>query len=702
VRRSITAPLIAVILLLVIAGGRAEAAQVTRFAVVVGNNTGLARSEPLKYAERDAGRMAVLLEEIGGVRPDNLIVLEGQGPEQLRDAMDRIADRIAKASGDAVFIFYYSGHADTGWLRMGGRGIQLAELRRRLELMPAKVRVAIVDACQSGEITRAKGGKVVSPFLEERPVNVEGLVILTSASAAEPAQESDVLRSSFFSHHLMSGLRGPADISGDGQVSASEAYDYAYRYTVLETEGSTSGAQHPTFLYALEGEGDVTLTAVRTGRAHIDLAAGLSGTVLFVGPKDQIEAEVVKRGGEPVSIALNPGEYTVRWRSPDKLFTARVRLRHGDAVALDEGDFKEQPLVEVAEKGASAPTGEPAGPVIQTTEPTPLSDVPLGGGAGWKNGTSPPAAGSSVQPAPEPEGPPEQDPLASDDGDPYERQFDDSKSFARHPDARLWPPVMAGIGLLAPGVPQMIDGRYGQGAAILGLALGSLAGTGLLAWSAHSSPGDSDPVRGTKLIGATALGFAWFYTYSYGVIDAFYSHTRGGPGKPDLDELDLDLTLALAPSLINTPEGLKLTADGGLGAGLAVHPHVVIGLRNIFVAYGHGVGTFQLGPEIRTRGMITDRLGWSASLGAVVQVHREVRIEELETESPDHEPTESWDWAMYPYLAGMLHYFPARSWSLDFGVRSGIAIGTRRMQNGAAQPQAAFSVEYLGGLTWYY
>ena len=55
------------------------------------------------------------------------------------------------------------------------------------KVIPAKVRIAIVDACQSGEITRAKGGKVVSPFLEERPVNVEGLVILTKGSTSSPS-----------------------------------------------------------------------------------------------------------------------------------------------------------------------------------------------------------------------------------------------------------------------------------------------------------------------------------------------------------------------------------------------------------------------------------------------------------------------------------------------------------------------------------
>ena len=62
--------LAAIVLTAVIAtvAGRAALAEgVTRFAVVVGNNTGLAASEPLMFAEQDARRMAALLEEIGHV-----------------------------------------------------------------------------------------------------------------------------------------------------------------------------------------------------------------------------------------------------------------------------------------------------------------------------------------------------------------------------------------------------------------------------------------------------------------------------------------------------------------------------------------------------------------------------------------------------------------------------------------------------------
>ena len=36
-------------------------------------------------------------------------------------------------------------------------------------------------------------------------------MLLTSSSADEDAQESDAIAGSYFSHHLVSGLRGSAD-----------------------------------------------------------------------------------------------------------------------------------------------------------------------------------------------------------------------------------------------------------------------------------------------------------------------------------------------------------------------------------------------------------------------------------------------------------------------------------------------------------
>jgi hypothetical protein len=648
----------AVAVLSVSAAARAQ--DVERFAVVAGNNIGLPSAEPLRYAERDAERMAQLFEEIGGVRKDHLALLEGAGPDELRRALDGVADRAQKSPGDTVLIFYYSGHADSGWLRMGGHGISVTELRKRLELMPTKVRIAIVDACQSGAITRSKGGKVVSPFMEERPVDVEGLVILTSASAAEPAQESDVLRSSFFSHHLMSGLRGPADATGDGTVSALEAYEYAYRFTVQETEGTSGGAQHPTFLYALEGQGDVALTAVRQGRARVELSPGLDGTVLFIADGGRIDAEVVKKAGEQVTVALAPGAYEVRWRDRRSLWTAALALQDGEARVLDATSFSERPLESTTAKGG----------------PSPLGDTPLGGGATW---TGAPGA------VPEPPATPA--PQAKSLSRAERRR---AGPLSKREGARLWPAASLGASMLLPGLAHGVERRYAQATLITGLFLVSAAGAALVGMQLDD--GDDSTVYGAEFGGASALAFTAFYTYAYAAIDAFYYDTRGGAGAPDPSADEIQIEVAASPLLARTADGLRWGTSYGLGVGVPVHEHVVVGLRDLSVYPNPDVTSVSFSPDLTLRGMFLSRFGWSASLGALMEVH----VGGVAGQSSDS------GFSAMPYAAGAVHYFPGRAWSLDFGVRGGWSIGTRRVLGEAAQAPSAFAVEYVGGLTWHH
>src|SRR5205823_3259736 len=61
-------------------------AQVERFAVVVGNDVGQPPDVALAYAETDAARMAGVLQEVGGVRPENLVLLRGQDAARARSS----------------------------------------------------------------------------------------------------------------------------------------------------------------------------------------------------------------------------------------------------------------------------------------------------------------------------------------------------------------------------------------------------------------------------------------------------------------------------------------------------------------------------------------------------------------------------------------------------------------------------------------
>lgn len=291
-------------------------AGILRHALIVGANDGGGTLDPLRYAEMDAQRVSDVLLELGGFDPADITVLYAPTPAELKDALHQHADAAARAPDD-MFIFYYSGHADVRGLRLDADLYTFEALKADIRAMPAEVKLGILDACRSGTITRLKGAQLAPPFLLEEQLAAEGEAWMTAASADEEAQESDQLRGSFFTHYLLSGLRGAAD-TGDGTVSLDEAYAYAFDRVVDHTGGTEAGVQHPNFDYRLKGQGDLRLTAVAQGRSTLTFPAELGGHITVLRMPDRTPvAEVAKTGGTPSVLALAPGNYLLRLRESD-------------------------------------------------------------------------------------------------------------------------------------------------------------------------------------------------------------------------------------------------------------------------------------------------------------------------------------------------------------------------------------------------
>ncbi|MEZ4468640.1 MAG: caspase family protein, partial [bacterium] len=228
-----------------------------RFAVVIGANRGEADEVVLRFAERDAARFADVLTGFAGVPEEHLTLLKGRDAGRVQAAFAPLAGRIAAAGAaghETVLFVYYSGHADAQALHLGGSRLPLAGLKGLVDAAGATVAVLVVDACRSGALTRVKGAAPAEPFeihAEDRLAS-EGTAIIASSAAGEDAQESDQLEGGVFSHHLIAGLLGAADATGDRVVSLSEAYRYAYAET-LRTTSRARFVQHPTYDFRLRG-----------------------------------------------------------------------------------------------------------------------------------------------------------------------------------------------------------------------------------------------------------------------------------------------------------------------------------------------------------------------------------------------------------------------------------------------------------------
>jgi Caspase domain len=316
-----------------------------RYALIVGANSGGAGRPQLQYAISDAERFARVMVDLGGVAPANEIILRQPKLKELVDALDLVtrrltdAKRLAGGTGRTEVVLYYSGHADELGLLLGDDRYSYRTLRDRLDLIPADVRIAVLDACSSGAFTRMKGGKARPPFLVDESADMHGHAFLTSSSETEAAQESDRIHASYFTHYLVSGFRGAADTSGDGKVTLNEAYQFAFNETLGRTVDTKGGAQHPSYDINMSGTGDVVMTDVRQTTATLVLGEELEGRFFVRTTSQELIVELYKPRGRKVELAVEPGQYDVRMERDKGSFVTKTDVADGARVIVEARQF---------------------------------------------------------------------------------------------------------------------------------------------------------------------------------------------------------------------------------------------------------------------------------------------------------------------------------------------------------------------------
>lgn len=483
-----------VLALALVAPARAE---VLRHALLVGNNAPVAGLQTLRWAESDADRLAEVLVEMGGFDRQQVTVLRSPDGPALQAALEAHR-RLAAQEGEDLFLFYYSGHADEAGLRLSDRALPFEELRQAVRQMPAEVKLGVLDACRSGEITRIKGLAIAPAFLNEADLSARGEAWLTAASADESAQESDRIQGSFFTHFLVSGLRGAAD-TGNGLVSLDEAYAYAYERTVARTGGTSGGTQHPSYDFRIQGKGDLPLTDVRRASARLRLPAEMAGVLTVLRePDEQPVAEVAKSEGQETVLALPPGTYRLQLRVGGGTQEGRVGLSDGADLRLPPLAFREVDG-SLALKGEAGEGAQGSGPAqaqgaaqdeaqadrsldLDAPGPPPVGSAEpgfrphrwIGQAAEW-SGETLMAAGARLQ-----------------GGGQGER------AAGEGPDLRHSPAIAVGASLLLPGAGQAYNGQWARGGAMFGgwllvtggsLSLAELRGEDRTTWGGMVAQG---------------------------------------------------------------------------------------------------------------------------------------------------------------------------------------------------------------------
>jgi hypothetical protein len=315
-----------------------------RFAFLVGANDGGKDRVTLRYAVDDARAVQEVLEEMGGILPGDTRFLADPSREAFFEEIKTLAEDVAQAKEKfrrVEVVFYYSGHSDEENIFLGDDRVSYKEFKELITSMGADVRIAILDSCASGALTLPKGVTKRPPFLMDTAYDMKGYAFITSSSATEAAQESNRLKRSFFTHNLISGMRGAADMNQDGRITLNEAYQFAFDGTLTQTEKTMAGPQHPSYHIQMSGTGDVVITEIWKSAAVLVLKEDIAGKVYIHNQENVLVVELKKSAGREISVGLDAGVYRIINIGAGAIWESKVTLEEGKSLDLGLEEFRE-------------------------------------------------------------------------------------------------------------------------------------------------------------------------------------------------------------------------------------------------------------------------------------------------------------------------------------------------------------------------
>jgi uncharacterized caspase-like protein len=226
-----------------------------KFALIIGNteysDSGLAQ---LTAPGRDAEDFARVLKDQDMCAFDDVKFLVNQPEHIVRRGIDVFFDQ---KKPDDLLVLYFSGHGvrdelgalylavkNTVRTRLRSTAIKSDYIREAMDQSRSRRQLLILDCCNSGAFSQGtKAATGVSIGTASAFEVGYGSIILTASDSIQYAWEGDKLigetKNSLFTHFLVKGLEGEADLDGDGRITVDELYDYAYDKVRLATPKQT-------------------------------------------------------------------------------------------------------------------------------------------------------------------------------------------------------------------------------------------------------------------------------------------------------------------------------------------------------------------------------------------------------------------------------------------------------------------------------
>ena len=314
-----------------------------RSALIIANteytDPGLAQ---LTAPGRDAEDFARVLKDQDICAFDDVNILLNQPEHIVRGTIDEFFDQ---KKPDDLLILYFSGHGvrdelgslylavkNTIRTRLRSTAIKSDYIREAMDQSRSKRQVLILDCCNSGAFSQGtKAATGVSIGTASAFEAGYGRIILTASDSTQFAWEGNQVigetDNSLFTHYLVEGLEGEADLDGDGSITVDELYDYAYdkvkRATPKQTPSKFSSKQQGEILLR-----QITrIEDIKPASLPEELAEATEDSRTFVRESAVQQLEKLLKG-KNLGLARSAREALERMEKEDDSFRVREATTH--------------------------------------------------------------------------------------------------------------------------------------------------------------------------------------------------------------------------------------------------------------------------------------------------------------------------------------------------------------------------------------
>src|SRR5262249_40044237 len=192
--------------------------------------------------------------------------------------LNRFRDELVRLQNDSdaedVVVIMFSGHGsdthelvtyDTDLYNLSSTALPLAEFTDLISAIPAKYLLVILDCCFSGgagakvlnSLARTRGGSggvMLSTEAFLKQMEGTGRVILTAATADQPAWEITRLGHGLLTYHIMQALLGVGDVANKGQINLLDLLRYVTQQVKAGASSIAIARQEPTPRGQWDGE----------------------------------------------------------------------------------------------------------------------------------------------------------------------------------------------------------------------------------------------------------------------------------------------------------------------------------------------------------------------------------------------------------------------------------------------------------------